>query len=454
MIVVIPANHTISAERIAERMPVALQGEVDVIVACAGQPAVITGIHTHLRNAQFLLAPVDTSVEDLRVLAFEQAAGDIVTLVSGTPAGAEPDAARQSAPLPLSIIVPVRNGGQLLDDTLAAILASNVPRESYELIVVDDASTDQSATIAARYADTLVRLEGFARGPAYARNRGAEEAHGTVLAFIDADVRVRRDTLLRMLAALADDSGVAAVGATNDGTSGDGGVATQDWNLLQQYASQRFGGFGEHFNASCGAVRHDAFMKAGMFNVWMFTSPSLEDLELGQRLNRSGHLVYVSQDLPVSHLGRTGVRNVLRAAWRRSSLFMRSLQYEGTKPLARSHIVHAVGGMPGFFALASAALIVLSIARDDRRFAFGAATAFAILVVLDFGMNRFFVQRRSFPFMIAAGPLHVATQIAATAGRCAGWLLRHLIGDPAPDATTQAFAEVGTQLWPPIPRKR
>src|SRR4051794_7341101 len=101
--------------------------------------------------------------------------------------------------LALSVIVPVRNGAATLARALRAILASDLPRDQFELIVVADGSTDGSAAIASRQADTVVRLTGLRSGLAYARNRGAELAAGEAVAFIDADVMVRPDTLSRML---------------------------------------------------------------------------------------------------------------------------------------------------------------------------------------------------------------------------------------------------------------
>ena len=98
-----------------------------------------------------------------------------------------------------SIIVPARNAAGMLPTTLGAICDSDLPREQWELIVVDDASTDETAAVAARYADTVVKLPGRPFGPAYARNRGVELSSGSVVMFFDADVVVHPDTVRRFL---------------------------------------------------------------------------------------------------------------------------------------------------------------------------------------------------------------------------------------------------------------
>src|SRR5256714_7977887 len=139
---------------------------------------------------------------------------------------------RQSENPPLSIIVSVRNAKDTLRRSLAAIRGSYLARQSYELIVVDDASEDGSAAIAARYADTVVKLSGRAAGPAYARNRGVEVARGEIVAFVNGDVLVRRDTLSLMLSTLATRPEIDAVSASNDDSAGATNFISEYWNLL------------------------------------------------------------------------------------------------------------------------------------------------------------------------------------------------------------------------------
>ena len=95
VIVVLPDDHILSAERLAQRLPVGCDHEVDIIVACAGQPADLGSLHRTARGAQFLLAPAGTTEEELRELAMAQAPGDIVTLLSGALLRSMPSAERE-----------------------------------------------------------------------------------------------------------------------------------------------------------------------------------------------------------------------------------------------------------------------------------------------------------------------------------------------------------------------
>ncbi|KAG4082298.1 nucleotide-diphospho-sugar transferase [Neocallimastix lanati (nom. inval.)] len=91
--------------------------------------------------------------------------------------------------LPLSIIVPVYNTGPYLDRCIKSIL--NQTFKDYELIIVDDASTDNSLEILKKYKETddrikIIHLE-INKGPGGARNIGIDNVEGEYIGFVDSD---------------------------------------------------------------------------------------------------------------------------------------------------------------------------------------------------------------------------------------------------------------------------
>jgi glycosyltransferase involved in cell wall biosynthesis len=103
----------------------------------------------------------------------------------------------------LSFIVPAYNEESGLGATLDAIRqAAAATGEPYEVIVVDDASTDQTSAVAASRGATIVRVAH--RQIAAARNAGARAATGDLLFFVDADTTVSAEILRSAIAAIRD----------------------------------------------------------------------------------------------------------------------------------------------------------------------------------------------------------------------------------------------------------
>jgi Glycosyltransferases involved in cell wall biogenesis len=162
----------------------------------------------------------------------------------------------------LSVIVPAHNSANFLGACIAAIQATDLPRNEWELIVVDDASTDETPRIAAS-ADKVERTGDNPRGPAFARNLGAGLAIGDVLVFIDGDVAIHRESLRQLRDRLRDDAGLVAVFGSYDDTPAAMTVVSRYRNLLHHYAHWQNAGEVPTFWAGCGAVRAAAFREAG-----------------------------------------------------------------------------------------------------------------------------------------------------------------------------------------------
>ncbi len=112
----------------------------------------------------------------------------------------------------LSVIVPARNEAKNLPHLLQSLLKQT--RLPDEIICVDDDSTDDTATIAARFGVQVIKSnvmpEGWI-GKSWACQQGADQAEGDVLLFIDADVCLARGAIHKLLATRADGEGVVSV---------------------------------------------------------------------------------------------------------------------------------------------------------------------------------------------------------------------------------------------------
>jgi glycosyltransferase involved in cell wall biosynthesis len=106
----------------------------------------------------------------------------------------------------------VFNGKAMIDGCLRALAAQNLPSSAYEIIVVDDGSSDDSAAVAEQMGARVVRQPN--RGAPAARNAGFRVAHGTWTAFTDADCVPARNWLRALLNAVEGANGArVALGA-------------------------------------------------------------------------------------------------------------------------------------------------------------------------------------------------------------------------------------------------
>ena len=107
---------------------------------------------------------------------------------------------RDALPL-VSVVMSNFNGAAYLEAAVTSVLAQSYG--ALEVIVADDASTDDSVTILNRLAEDDPRLKTVAltenKGPAGARNAAIEAAQGDWLAIVDADDRVHPDRIARLM---------------------------------------------------------------------------------------------------------------------------------------------------------------------------------------------------------------------------------------------------------------
>ena len=212
----------------------------------------------------------------------------------------------------LSVIVPVHNSEGTLRRCLAAIFATQGIGE-FEVIVVDDGSTDSSAAIAADFPCRPIRCEQV-RGPAAARNRGVQAASADRVAFVDSDVLVRPETLRLLLDAL--DSSPAAF-ASYDPEPLNQNFATLLYHTLSCRSLQDTSETTPVFYSYCAAISKDMFLKLGGFDT-NFTRATFEDVELGCRLASHGLYSRYLKSATIVHAVQYNLPTLTRAYFRKS----------------------------------------------------------------------------------------------------------------------------------------
>ena len=210
----------------------------------------------------------------------------------------------------ISVIVPVYNGEKFISRCLDALLANTY--QKFEVIVVNDGSTDDSEEICRTKGVRLLQSERPRSGPAAARNLASKQARGTVLLFVDADVVVEVDTISKIAACFERDADVAAVFGSYDDEPAESNFLSQYKNLQHHFVHQNSNPEASTFWAGLGAVRSDVFGTVGGFDCEQFAVPSIEDIELGARLRKTGNRILLDRSIQAKHLKKWTIISLLR----------------------------------------------------------------------------------------------------------------------------------------------
>lgn len=196
----------------------------------------------------------------------------------------------------LSIVVPVHDGAATLPACLKALIEA--PGPSREIIVSDDASLDQSATIAATMGVATLRSSSQ-RGAGAARNAGAAEARADILVFVDADVVIHPDALMRIARFFDENSDYAALFGSYDAEPTAPNFVSQYRNLLHHFTHQNGRFEAETFWTGLGAIRRPVFEQVNGFRD---DSCCVEDIELGMSLRAEGFRIALDSNIRGTHL--------------------------------------------------------------------------------------------------------------------------------------------------------
>lgn len=195
----------------------------------------------------------------------------------------------------VSIVIPVRNRPDEIRACLDSLVALDYPRTSLEIIVVDDASTDETPEAVASYGRGSVRLlaQKQHRGQSECRNVGARAGTGELVAFIDSDC-IADAAWLRTLVQDLDDRRVVATGGSVREASPDGWLKRYEASAsplhMGETPARVMPGSGVEFLPSCNVVvRKQVFLEAGGFDASLRFG---EDVDLIWRLCERGEVRY------------------------------------------------------------------------------------------------------------------------------------------------------------------
>ena len=213
----------------------------------------------------------------------------------------------------ISVVIPVKNSEATIGECIEAVKRSDF--NDFEIIVVDDNSTDNSIDIARSCGCKIVKSKGEG-GVSAARNFGAEAADSDIILFIDADIILRENSLKIIEEGFLKTDTDAIVGVQS------GDLRFRDFfsqfkNLWMRYTYTRLPSYVPLFYTSIASIKKEVFFKAGGFDI-NYKMPNVEDTEFGQRLSDMGFRVYLERRLEVEHVKKYDIVSILKTDFYRS----------------------------------------------------------------------------------------------------------------------------------------
>jgi len=216
----------------------------------------------------------------------------------------------------ISVIIPVFNDTEGIATTLNSLLSQSYPKDFYEIIVVDNNSSDDTPEIIQRYMEKYPRIiiglsENEIQSSYAARNKAIKQSKGEVLAFIDSDMWVDREWLMDIGNIFKDKkSKYVGFNVVN---------IIKKKNLASLY--DHIAGFPINFymkkyhfaGAGCIAVSKEIFDEIGMFNQKMISGA---DNEFGNRVFQNSYKFIYKKDIKMYHPARDSFLSLIKKWYR------------------------------------------------------------------------------------------------------------------------------------------
>lgn len=199
----------------------------------------------------------------------------------------------------LSVIVPVYNASTTINVCIESLLNQTVDKNDYEIIVVDDGSTDDTAKIIISIPGvTLIKQRN--QGPAVARNKGVEHAKGEIILFTDSDCVPKANWIEEMVRPFREDNEVVGVKGT---------YKTKQKQIISRFVQLEYEDkydvmkrykYIDFVDTYSAAFKKEIFLDNRGYDA-NFPVACAEDIDLSYRLSLKGYKMVFNPEAMVYH---------------------------------------------------------------------------------------------------------------------------------------------------------
>jgi len=213
----------------------------------------------------------------------------------------------------ISVIIPNHNGEKTIGHCLEAAFASQY--SNFEIIVVDDCSSDSSTSVIEKYPCKLIRLSEHG-GASKARNTGAHNSDGELLFFIDSDCLLQPHSIAKAAAAYQKEGPGVIIGGTYTLLPYDQKFFSIFQSVFIHYSETKNAQHPDYIATHAMLIAKDLFLKGGCFDENFM--PILEDVEFSHRLKKKGARLLMVPEIQVQHIFNFTLTRSIRNGIRKS----------------------------------------------------------------------------------------------------------------------------------------
>ncbi len=287
----------------------------------------------------------------------------------------------------VSVVVPVYNNAAFIGKCIEGIRSSQY--DNYEIIIVDDASSDGTVDVVEKFDVNLIKLK-KRESANYCRNIGADEAKGDILLFVDSDVVVEPETLGEVAKIFSEGKLDAVVGVYSVSNEYENLVSRYK-NLWIRYSYIISDASVDWIFGAISAIKKSVFLQVKGFNRDLHSKNGTDDLELGKRLASENYAIEINERIEGKHLRHFTLGALLKNDFRRSRWFVAlAKDFNGIKKSPQKGFVNIYPKFILSTALSVPMLLLLFGSFFVGKSAFAFAGLFLVFLFLNFPFVKYF----------------------------------------------------------------
>ncbi|RMF92236.1 MAG: glycosyltransferase [Candidatus Schekmanbacteria bacterium] len=320
----------------------------------------------------------------------------------------------------ISIVIPTYNASFSIGKCLEAIYKTK--DIDFEVIVVDDISTDNTLEIVRKYPCKVIELKEKS-GPSVGRNVGAENAKSDIIMFVDSDAVVLEGGIERIVEGFRKNPEVACISGVFEKNPNNLGWFSRYRDRQVVYWHYSACDEVSVFVLTAGAIRKDIFFEVGGFERKFGVAADIEDFEIGHRIVEKGYKMIVDKNVRFYHFEHSSrfwmlVKKLFKRTRLWMHLFWKSKKFEKNYATPSRSIAAVFAGLSLICLLLSPLLKVTGILF----FVF-----FLIFILLDVGFYQYLFKDGGLMFMLFCIAVHYFFTLVICSGAAVG-LIQAFLG--------------------------